>query len=114
MMNKEGEEETFLDIPIGMLLRAERSIQDKLTYCLEIALKYGPSFRVKYLDNDISAKTQKLIVHMIETANQLAFQYGQKVPLALKCQLFCPARCEEVKEAYWYDNQGWKKLPNYP
>lgn len=72
--------------------------------------------KIKYSDqkSEISAKTQRLIAHLIETSHQLAYEYGAKTPINLKCLPFCPLRCENVAEAHWYDNEGWKRLLNYP
>ena len=104
----------MLDIPIGVLAKVERSVEDKLSYVLEIFVKYGASFRVKYGEGELSSRCQKIISHLIDNSYHLAYEYGAKTAVELKCQLFCPTHCEEVQEAYWYDNQGWKKMPNYP
>jgi hypothetical protein len=105
----------LFEIPVGYLLKAERS-EDKAGSYVEIFLKYGVSFKIRYSDpkGDTSAKTQRLVSHLIDTSPQLPFEYGAKTPLDLKCQLFCPLRCEQTPDAHWYDNEGWKGLLNYP
>lgn len=39
--------------------------------------------KIKYSDqkSEISAKTQRLIAHLIETSHQLAYEYGTKTPI---------------------------------
>lgn len=44
----------------------------------------------------------------------MPLEYGVKTPLELKCQLFCPTRCEQIAEAHWYENEKWMRLVNYP
>lgn len=111
---KEGEE-TLFDIPLGYLLKADRS-EDKSWSYVEVYIKYGVSIKIKYSEQkgDVSAKTQRLIAHLIDTAPKMPFEYGAKTPIDLKCQLFCPLRCEHVSEAHWLDNEGWKRFLNYP
>lgn len=45
--NKSQEEEVFFVIPVGYIARSERSIEDKTT-TVEISLKYGCSFKIRY------------------------------------------------------------------
>jgi hypothetical protein len=114
LMGENEHEEVLLEVPLGLLLKVERSSEDKFCFSLEVFIKYGSSFRIKYPDSDLSAKSQRLLAHLIETSLELAYEYGSRTAPELKCLLFCPAHCEEVKDAYWYDNQGWKKMLNYP
>lgn len=76
----------FFDIPVGYLLRAERT-EDKIYSYVEIFIKYGVSVKVKYADpkSDNSTKTQQLLTHLIDTASQIPFEYGSKSHPHLRC-----------------------------
>lgn len=92
--DKNKEEETLLDIPLGLLAKTERSVEDKIFFCLEIFTKYGASFKVRYSDADLSSKSHKIITHLIDSSHNLPFEYGAKTAPELKCVLFCPVRAE--------------------
>lgn len=60
----------------------ERYIDDKVNSSIDVTIKYGISFRIKYSDpkGEICIKTHKIIAHLIETAIKIPWEYGAKLP----------------------------------